>query len=132
MKKTIFILLGILQFFIGLGAVAGGFLMIIKPDGSIMDMPPDMLKGSPFRDFLVPGIILFSVNGLGNLFAGIMSFRRLPLAGFAGIFFGLGLMIWIFIQVTMIGGGHWLQYLYFFLGLIELLLGIAVRESKKE
>lgn len=46
----------------------------------------------------------------------------------AGVFFGVGLMIWIFVQVSMIGGGHWLQYSYFFLGLLETLVGFAIRE----
>ena len=128
MKKLIHILEGVLQFFIGLGAAVSGILMAIKPDGSIMQMPLSMLKGSPFTDFFVPGIILFLVNGLGNITAGILSFKRHKLAGFAGMFFGFGLIIWIFVQVNMIGGGHWLQYLYFTLGVLELLLGIAIRE----
>ena len=87
-----------------------------------------MLDGSPFQDFLIPGIILFTVNGIGNLSAGILSFRRHRLAGWTGIFFGFALMIWIFIQVNMIGGGNWLQYLYFGLGLVEVILGVFIRE----
>ena len=122
---------GILQFFIALGAIGAGIMMILKPDGSMMHMPLSMLKGSPFGDFLVPGLILFIVNGLGSVFAGVLSFRKSKVAAFAGIFFGMGLMIWIFVQVNMIGGGHWLQYLYFFLGLIEILLGFAIREVER-
>jgi len=132
MKKTVFVSEGILQLFIGLGAFVCGILMIIKPDGSLMKMPLSMLNGSPFRDFLVPGIILFTINGAGNLYSGFLSFRQHKLAGFGGIFFGLGMMIWIFIQVNMIAGGSWLQYLYFSLGLIELLLGFAIREIERK
>jgi hypothetical protein len=129
MKKAIYLSEGILQFFIGLGAVVCGIMMVLKPDGSLMHMPLSMLQGSPFKDFLIPGTILLLVNGCGNLFAGVLSFRRYPLAGFAGIFFGMGLMIWIFVQVSMIGGGHWLQNLYFSLGIIEVLLGFGIREA---
>ncbi len=129
MKKAIFIAEGILQSCIGLSAAPSGLLLIIRPDGSLMEMPVSVLKGSPFSNYLIPGILLFLVMGLGNLAAGIMSFRRRELAGFAGIFFGFALVIWIFIQVSMIGGGHWLQYLYFFLGIAEILLGFAIREG---
>ena len=129
MKRALFLSQAILQFFIGLGAVGGGALMIIAPDGRLLTMSVDMLKDSPFRNFLLPGLILFIVNGVGHLISGVLSVRRHALAGWAGIIFGLGLMIWIFVQVNMIGGGHWLQYTYFGLGLAELLLGIGIREQ---
>lgn len=129
MKKQIFIAEGILQFFIALGAIVVGVLMIVNPAGDDTAVPMSLLDGSPFKGFLIPGIILLTVNGLGNLFAGILSFRRHKLSGWTGIFFGFALIIWIFVQVSMIGGGHWLQILYFILGIIELILGILIRET---
>jgi hypothetical protein len=132
MKKIIYISEGILQIFIGFGAVVCGFLMIINPDGSILNMPLSILNGSPFQNYLIPGLILLTVNGLGNMYSGILSFRKHKYAGFTGIIFGMGLMIWIFVQVSMIGGGHWLQYLYFVLGLIETLLGFEIREIERK
>jgi hypothetical protein len=61
-----------------------------------------------------------------------LSFKMHRIAGFVGLFFGFGLIIWLFVQVNMIGGGSWLQYLYFVLGVIELLLGIVMRESERK
>ncbi len=87
-----------------------------------------MLDGSPFHNFLVPGIILLFVNGVGQLAAGYLTFRRHVLAGYAGGAFGLGLIIWIFVQVSMIGGGHILQYGYFFLGIAETALAIVIQD----
>ena len=66
------------------------------------------------------------MNGLGNIVSGILSFKRHKLAGYAGIVFGLALMIWIFVQVSLIGGGHWLQYLYFALGAAEVSLSVLM------
>lgn len=125
MKNKIYYCEGVLQLFIALGAIISGLMMIITPDESLMKMPLSMLNGSSFISFLLPGIILFLVNGLGHLYSGILCFLKKSKAGFTGIFFGFGLIIWIFIQVSMIGGGHWLQYLYFSLGVVELLLGIS-------
>ena len=55
--------LGILQLFIGLGAVAGGLGLVLEPDGSNLGMPLSMLEHSPFSDFLIPGLVLLLVNG---------------------------------------------------------------------
>ena len=53
---------------------------------SIKKMPLSMLEGSPFKNFLLPGLILTIFNGFGNVLSGILSFRKQKLAGFAGIF----------------------------------------------
>ena len=66
MKRTVFLVQGILQMMIGVGALASGALMVAATDGRIMQLPLDMLKGSPFQNFLIPGIILFLVHGVGN------------------------------------------------------------------
>ena len=128
MKRTVFLVQGILHLLIGVGALASGALMVAAPDGRLMQLPLDMLKGSPFQNFLIPGIILLLVHGVGNTAAAILCFRRARLAGFVGMFFGMALIIWLFVQVSMIGGGHWLQNLYFVLGVLLLISGVALRE----
>ena len=67
--------LGILQLFIALGALGGGWGLITAPDGSNLGMPLSMLEHSPFPDFLIPGWILLTVLGLGNLAAGTLTLR---------------------------------------------------------
>ena len=131
MKKRIFLSQGVLQIFVGIGAAISGLMLMASPDGSLLGAPPDMLKGSPFADFLVPGFILFAVNGIGQLVAAFLTLRRRPAAALTGAVFGLGLMIWIFVQVNMIGGGHILQYGYFFLGVAETALAFLMAESAR-
>jgi hypothetical protein len=132
MKRTVYFAEGVLQSLIGIGAVISGALLIIRPDGHYLQIPLDMLKNSPFRNFLIPGVILFLVIGVGNIVSAVLSFRIQRIAGFAGLFFGFGLVIWLFVQINLVGGGHWLQYLYFVLGIIQLLLGIAMRELERK
>ena len=131
MKKSISVFEGILQIFVGLGAIICGILMIAFPDGSIINLPLSLLRGSPFTDFFIPGIILFSVIGLGHAIAFVMNIKQNKYHETANSIMGIGLMIWIFIQVSLIGGGHWLQYLYFGLGLAEVSLSILVFTLKK-
>src|ERR1043165_2061642 len=45
----------------GLGCLAGGSLLTIAPDGRLMDMPFGIMHGT-FPDFLIPGIILFTLG----------------------------------------------------------------------
>jgi hypothetical protein len=132
MKRTAYFAEGVLQSLIGIGAVVCGALLIIGPDGHYLQMPSDMLKNSPFRNFLIPGVVLFLVNGVGNIVSAVLCFRLHRIAGFSGLFFGFGLIIWLFVQISMIGGGSWLQYLYFILGIIQLLLGFAMRELERK
>jgi hypothetical protein len=131
MKKVISTLKGILQIFVGLSAIISGFLMIAFPDGSLMNLPLSLLHGSPFTDFLFPGIILFLVIGLGHAIAFIMNIKKYKYHETANSIMGIGLMIWIFIQVSLIGGGHWLQYLYFGIGLAENVFSILIFTFKK-
>jgi hypothetical protein len=129
MKKIVPALEGIVQAFVALGALPCGVLLMVYPDGHALKMPLSMLKGSPFATFFLPGLILFAVIGIGHAAAAVLSFRRHRLSGLAGAVMGLGLMIWIFVQASMIGGGHWLQYLYFALGTAEVSLAVLLAKE---
>lgn len=129
MKKLVSMLEGILQAFVGLGALACGALLMVFPKGTALNMPVSILKGSPFVSFFWPGLILFAVIGLGHAAAAVQSFRRQRFCDLAGAVMGLGLMIWIFVQASMIGGGHWLQYLYFALGTAEVSLAVLLLDK---
>jgi len=130
MKKSLFIIQSILQFYVGIGGFICGFIFILFPSGRILKIPLELLEESPFSDFLIPGIILFLVNGVGQIWSGILSLKRHAWSGYAGAVFGMGLIIWIFVQVSMIGGGHWLQYTYFFLGVMETMLAFFIRDIR--
>ncbi|MFC1483902.1 hypothetical protein ACFL6Q_02495 [Candidatus Neomarinimicrobiota bacterium] len=122
--------LGILQLFIALGAIGGGYGLITAPDGSNLGMPLTMLETTPFHDFLIPGWLLLAVVGLGSLAAGILTLRRQRLYPELAVVMGCILMGWIIIQVALIRGIHWLHPTYFILGALEAWLGWQLRKSK--
>jgi hypothetical protein len=98
--------------------------LIVDPSGSGLGMSTDMLARSPFPNFLIPGIVLLTVNGLGSLAGALLTFRRSRYAGLAAIGLGVFLAAWIVIQVIILGPPiHWLQWTYFVLGVVELVLG---------
>lgn len=50
----------------GLGGLVGGSFLITKPSGELMEMPVKMLHGV-FKDFFIPGILLFALGVLSLL-----------------------------------------------------------------
>jgi len=123
--------LAALQIFIGVGGVAGGVGLVSSPSGANLGMSPEALSESPFSDFLIPGIVLLAVNGLGSLIGGALSGIRYRHAGSIGVALGTFLMVWIMAQVWWIGLVHWLQPAYFLLGVLELVLGLLLHRSSR-
>ncbi len=122
MKKRLHNVLGIIQLFVALGALPAGYLMILTPDGSRMGMNPLQLSGSPFHDFLLPGLFLFIVDGIFNLISAFLSFRNSRFTGLTGLGSGIILLLWILIQVSIIGLNSILQPAFFILGILETAL----------
>jgi len=121
--------LGILQFFIGIGAVPAGIALVSDPSGGGLGMPLEILAESPFSDFLIPGVLLLLVNGIGSLLGGIASFSRHRFAGEIAAGLGTFLVLWIAAQVWWMGV-HWLHMLYFVAGIVELTLGLKYRRNQ--
>ena len=110
-----------LLIWLGIGALAGGLSLVAAPDGSVMGFETSILEGSPFSDFLIPGLILGGVFGVGSIVVAAMGIRRHPLAPFLAFGIGSAQMIWIVVQLLIIETVSFLHPLMFVSG-----LGIAV------
>jgi len=115
-----------LEVLLSLGALAGGLVLVIAPRGEIMPLPLSALAGSPFDTYLVPGLILFGVLGLGPLVAALLAWLRHPLAPTAAVVVGVGLLIWVAVEVAIIGYSNEppLQAIYVILGVAIVLVAI--------
>ena len=129
MQRTISI---ILLFFNGVSACFGGGALISDPSGQKIQMPLDMLKYSPFHNFLIPGLILFFVLGIGSLIAGIQVIRSVKSYSLYIIFIGAVLAIWIITQMLMVRGIHFLHFIYGGIGIVLLILGIKQWKRQNE
>ena len=123
--------LGVVQAFIGLGAIGGGFMLVKDPSGSALGLPASLLEGSPFSDFLIPGIFLLIVNGLGSMIGSALSFGRRRSAKEIAIVLGAILVAWIVIQVAIIRSISWLHVLYFILGMVEIGMGLYIKRKRR-
>ena len=68
MKSTLRILAILLLFFLGFDGIYGGFMLISDPSGGKFEWSLELLDGTPFNSFFIPGIVLLLVNGLFPVF----------------------------------------------------------------
>lgn len=130
MIKITRILLITLLFITSINALISGFLFIIDPTGNLMGMTTYYLKASPFTSFLIPGIVLFTVNGICNLLAGIALIKNKPYASFLAIFQGIILTGWIVIQVLMVKDINMLHFVMFCIGVLFAVGGWIIKRAE--
>jgi len=123
--KRVSRLLFILHAFVGIGAMGGGTMAILYPQGP-GGMPIDNLNNSPFIDYLIPGIILFTVIGLGNVFCAVSILLKSKYQGYISSIFSWALVIWIIVQCIMLRLVVSLHVIFFIIGLVEALLSVII------
>jgi hypothetical protein len=129
MKKYYYIL-GCILAFTALGAIPAGLIYLVDTSGVKMGQTTALLADSPFTSFLVPGLFLLFVNGLGSAVAAALCFLRNHNAAITGMAIGFILCLWIIIQVYMIGFNSWLQPVFLLVGMTETLMGWAIWRGK--
>jgi hypothetical protein len=106
----------VVHLFLALGALAGGAVLMASPKGGVIKLPLSDLRGSPFSDFLIPGLILFVVLGVGPLVVAWALLRRPASAALAAVnpcrgeywgwtasgVIGVGLVIWIAVEALIV------------------------------
>jgi hypothetical protein len=121
----------VLEIFLGIGALGGGGALLLGPRGEVIPLPTSALLGSPFETYLVPGLVLFLVLGIGPFGAAALAWRRHPLAPLAAAAVGAALLIWMAVEIAIVGytNDPPLQIFYIFLGAVIAALGVAWRAS---
>lgn len=103
-----------------LGCLAGGILLILAPDGRLMQMPVDIMHGA-FPDFFIPGLILFAL-GVLNTIAFFTVLRRTGTDWLWACLAMGGLAIWFWVEIAILLEFHWLHAMW---GLPVVLGGLA-------
>ena len=123
LRRTVYWALVAVAAFNALSAVAGGIAIVLT---SGLGMPLSRLSDSPFTTFVVPGLILSTVVGGTQWLAAVLMLRRVESALFWSAVAGFGMLIWIYVEIGIVGGGAWLQALYFGTGLLQLILVLSL------
>ena len=129
----------ILTLFIGIGAVCGAVMMWFDPTGVNWGGEPllELLRAKMpwpdvfFKNFVPSGFILLFLNGITQLAAAFLLFKKHPLAQWAVLACGIILMLWIVLE-WWVWGFNAISNLYFVLGLVEAVAAaISLRGQKK-
>ncbi|MCK9612065.1 MAG: hypothetical protein PHR81_04795 [Bacteroidales bacterium] len=137
-KKVFFITLIVLLGFLSIGALFGGGALIISPDGELLKMPVSMLESSPFGNFFIPGLILFSVLGIapGILIYALIKkpqcklceilnfFKDMHWAWSYCIYIAFATIIWILVQIYFIQAVVLAHIFYVIYGLLIIFIAL--------
>lgn len=123
--KIIYRILFVLHLFVGIGALMGGLAAITNPQEPL-GASVEYLKNSPFTNYLIPGIILFTVIGIGNIVSAFTFRFKSKFQGYISSVFSWALVIWIVVQCIMLNDVVALHVIFFIIGLIEALLSMFI------
>ncbi|MDR3680020.1 MAG: hypothetical protein P4L41_08650 [Flavipsychrobacter sp.] len=114
----------------GISAIAGGYNLVFYPDGQTLGMDTQMLSRTPFTDFLLPGIILLTVNGISSLIVAALMATNNKYYPVLLICQGVASAVWILIQIWLIAVVSWLQLFYGAIGVSFLVAGLFFYDKR--
>ncbi|MBK8610709.1 MAG: hypothetical protein IPL84_12415 [Chitinophagaceae bacterium] len=120
-------LLLILISFIAVTATLSGLVMITNPGGDLLHLQLGLLKGTPFKDFQLPGILLTAVVGGINLVAVFYNIQRHKNRYNWALAAGFVISGWIIVQLILIQVAHWLHFIYLGMGILIILLAYQLK-----
>jgi hypothetical protein len=131
--------------FLSLSAIVGGILLILSPQGSGIEMPIKLLDNSPFKNFLIPGIILLVIFGLIPIYI-IYALKKKPENRFMqklnllhdhhfawtfAVYTGFGQIIWINVQTLIMNSVVIIHTFYSSLGILIVCIALLPEIRRK-
>lgn len=123
MRKSLIILSSILLLINAIAALYGGMNFILFPDGSSLNISPELLIHTPFHNYLIPGFVLVIANGLFSIIVFITILFRLRIVPWLIMAQGTILFGWITIQVMMIRTLNFHHFIFGSIGIILIITG---------
>jgi hypothetical protein len=118
------VILIILTGFLSFTAIAGGITLLI----GFFNPPVELLAGSLFSDYTIPGLALAVIVGGGALVSMILLIRKNKYAVLTATVSGIIIMFFEFVEVLVIGSEGFalaLQLIYYGLGILIVIFSIS-------
>jgi hypothetical protein len=130
MQKYFKVIAVILLALNGIGAIFGGWNLITDPTGKSIQLPIEWMDKTVFGNFLIPGIILFTVNGLFNIFTALLVIMNKRKYHIYIMLSGIFLVTWLTVQIITIKLFYPPLHLTFYIiGLLLFISGFMLRKS---
>jgi len=131
-------LLIVLHFLMGIGGIVSGGMLVVAPDGKYLGWTESLLQGSPFTNYLIPGLILVILIGFFPIFVGwgiltlpswrwpdaINPTKRFHWSWSASWAAGVIMLVWILVELFMVGYLGFLQPMVIVWGMVEIVLTV--------
>jgi hypothetical protein len=122
-----------------ISAIYGGISLMNEPSGDSIQLPIIMLEGTIFSSYLVPGIILFLLLGFFPLFLifplifkpdwpiinGLNIYKSYHWAWTYTLYTSIMLIIWINVQMIILGTGSLIQGYFGLFGVFMLIITLT-------
>ena len=82
-----------------------------------MSLPSAWIEATPFGSYFVPGLYLFAMNGFGMLALATLTVRRHWIAPWLTGTLGVGLIIWILVEIVALPETMVLTWIFLATGL---------------
>lgn len=102
----------------GLLAIPVGASFITDPSGRSMQLPQGWIESTPFGSYLVPGLYLVAVNGFAMLALAGLSVIRHWLAPWLTGALGVGMIVWILVQIVVMPETMILTWVFLAVGFV--------------
>ena len=123
MKSILFITIC----FVALTTLFAGIILMSVPDGSMLRLPISLLQSTIFKDFRLPGFLLFlfvgGINFLAAFYLLINNKKKFNWSLLAGII----TVLWVMIQWMLIENTLLTDLIYFFAGASIVLLSLQLK-----
>jgi len=117
----------VLLFLIGINAIAAGCAFVIDPSGRALGITTELLKHSPFTNFLIPGILLFGAIGLLSISIAVLTIRNVKTYPYLILLQGCIITGWIVIQIIFLQIFHPLHLIIGVSGIFLVINGVILR-----
>lgn len=86
---------------IAVRALVGGGSLVLAPSGALVGLSTDTLTGTPFSDFLVPGLILVVVLGLYPAFVCYVLYTERRWGWVGAVSVAVALSVWVAVELVV-------------------------------
>lgn len=126
MKKLLLVIVA----FVAVTAIPCGVMMMMRPDGSLLQLDLQLISHSIFHNYFVPGLALTFFAGGISLFAAIQLFRKRKNALNWVITGGLMIVAFEVVQILVIQTYSWLQTVYLLCGFFMILIALQLKHKE--
>lgn len=134
MKTFLRVVAIILLVNLGIAAIYGSWMLVSDPSGGKFDWSVDLLRNTPFSNFLIPGIILGIMNGLLSMFIAALMILKVRKYEWLLILQGCILIGWLTIEILLNRDLFVpvMHYPCYATGILLIILGIVLQTGTRK